>query len=181
VVLCRTFRENQRKIIIVTAYHVCLQKAAIGSNMVYNHQFNILLHCGQSNPIPCQQIRINIIGQINKWTNQPKEVLLCIDLNESSLDTNPDKGIGYLLSNTTLKDLHRHQFLHLMPPPTHIRGQLTIDVCLGTQLFIDSLVRVWYPFGLPATIPGDHRALGLDFELYKIFGNKIPKPDQPPS
>jgi len=64
-----------------------------------------------------------------------------------------------------------------MPPVTHIQGQLTIDACLGTQLFADALVGAWYfSFGIPLTITGDHHVLRVDFDIDMIFGNKIPEP-----
>jgi len=57
----------------------------------------------------------------------------------------------------------------------HNRRQLTTDACLGTTLFADALIGAWYlPFSFPVTLTGGHHALGVSFDLYMIFGNKIP-------
>jgi len=64
-----------------------------------------------------------------------------------------------------------------MPLATHTQGQLMIDACLGTQLFVDALVGAWYfPFAIPLTITGNHHVLAVNFDIDMIFGNKILKP-----
>jgi len=88
-----------------------------------------------------------------------------MDANEDTSHTEPDKDIGLLLSMTGLINLHCFCFPGLPTPATHNRGSCTIDVCLGTKLFVQALTRAWYmPFGIPIMLKGDHRTLGLEFD-----------------
>ncbi len=50
-----------------------------------------------------------------------------------------------------------------------------IGICLGTKLFAQALIKAWYlPFGLPITLTGDHRTIGLEFDHHILFGHKLP-------
>jgi len=168
--------KNQCKVIIASVYCVCPQTAVIGSNTAYMQQFQIMLQRGHPHPDPRQQILIDLTAQIRDWISSQHEVLVCMDVNDSTHDTNPDTGIGYILSHMGLVNLHRHRHPTTNTPPTHNHGQLTIDVCLGTELFAHALIGTWYlPFGFPVTMPGNHQALGIDFDIDKLFGNKIPE------
>jgi len=63
----------------------------------------------------------------------------------------------------------------------HNREWLTIDYCLGTQGFAQALTAAWMlPFGLPTTLSGDHRTLGLEFDHDVLFGRKVPLPTPTP-
>jgi len=43
------------------------------------------------------------------------------------------------------------------------------------------MTSAWYlPFGFPATLLGDHQALGVTFDIDILFGNKLPDIPTPP-
>jgi len=116
------------------------------------------------------------MAQICDWIHSQHEVLLCMDVNDSTNDTNPNTGISYILSHMNLIDLHQYRHPMTNTPPTHNHRQLTIDTCLGTKFFAHALISAWYlPFRFPVTMPGDHHALGIDFDINMLFGNKIPE------
>jgi len=171
--------KNQCKIIIASVYCICPQMATIGSHTIYTQQYHILLWKGVSQPEPCHQTLVDLVSQVQEWTESDQEVLICMDLNESTSDTNPDQGIGYLLSHMSLLDLHKHQHPNWPTPATHIHGLSTINVCLGTTQFAEALIGAWYlSFGFLATVPSNHCTLGIDFDLDMLFGNKIPEAEQ---
>jgi len=170
--------KRNKRIIIASVYCVRAHTTHIGSNTVATQQEQILLQQGQQHPRPRQQLFKDLTKQVKQWQTTGHEILICLDANEDTTNVNPETGYGKLLNNTGLVDLHRHQHPHTVTPATHNRGSLTIDACLGSQLFIDALVGAWMmPFGEPHMINGDHRMLGLDFDHDILFGNKIPVPD----
>jgi len=77
-------------------------------------------------------------------------------------------------------DLHRHKQPNCPTPPTYNQGTTTIDTCLGTSIFVQALQAAWYlPFGCPSLLPGDHRLLGMAFNMDILFGHKLPDPNTP--
>jgi len=98
-----------------------------------------------------------------------------MDSNDDVTHINPRKGIGRLLSETDLIDLHHFKYPHEPRPPTYARGRLTLDFCIGSPEFVNSLVEAAIlPFGLPTHLTGDHRTLLLDFDSRVLFGNAAP-------
>jgi len=161
-------------------YCVRSQTAQIGSNTVSTQQTQILLQSGQHHPRPRNQLINDLITQIQQWQLSGHEILVCLDANEDTATPNPETGYGKILHTTGLIDLHRHRHPNQQTPATHNRGSLTIDACIGTKLFLDALIGAWIlPFGLPSTIPGDHRMLGIDLDQDILFGNKLPLPTTP--
>jgi len=174
----KLLRIDNCKVIIASTYQVCSQEAAIGSNTVNTQQVQIMHWQGHHHPQPQKQMLINLTTQISSWIHTRCKVLLCLDLNEDTNDTNPDKGMGFLLTQPGLSDLHHKCFLQVPTPHTHTHGKLTINACLGTKLFVNALIGVWYfPFGLPAMLTGNHCALSLDFNVDILFGIKLPEPE----
>ena len=102
---------------------------------------------------------------------------MCLDANNTILNSN-DHGLDRILEATNLINLHSYRFPNVPTPATHNRGSKTIDYCLGTQGFAQELTCAWIlPFGLPLTLTGDHRTLGLEFDHDILFGHKIPRQD----
>jgi len=98
-----------------------------------------------------------------------------MDSNDDVTRINPKKGIGHLLSETNLIDLHHFKYPHELCPPTYAHGHLTLDFCIGSPEFVNSLVEAAIlPFGLPTHLTGDHQALILDFDSKVLFGNAAP-------
>jgi len=173
--------KNNKRLIIASIYCVHAQTAHIGSNTIITQQTQILLRSGQHRPKPCDQLISNLIDQIHQWQHMGHKILMCLDANEDTTNPNPEIGYGKLLHSTSLIDLHQYRHPQQQTPATHNQGSLTIDACIGTQLFTDALIGSWIlPFGLPETIQGDHRMLGLDFDQDILFGNKIPLPQTSP-
>jgi len=167
--------KADRRLIILNGYHVGPQQYVLGSSTTFSQQYRILQRLGHPDPDPRQDFITAVTNQVKEWLSQSAEVLVCMDANEDTSHTEPDKDIGLLLSTTGLIDLHRFRFPGLPTPATHNRGSRTIDVCLGTKLFAQALTGAWYmPFGIPITLKGDHRTLGLEFDHHILFGNKIP-------
>jgi len=98
-----------------------------------------------------------------------------MDANDDVTKLNPKKGLGHLLVEMDLIDLHHQCFPNSPRPPTYNRGQLTLDICLSSPEFTSALTKVAIlPFGIPVHLPGDHRALILDFDSRILFGNALP-------
>jgi len=173
--------KNNKRFVIISAYRTCSQTAHIGSNTATTQQTQILLRLGHHNPTPRTQMITDLIKQIQTWQLLDREILLCMDVNDDTSHPNVEDDFGCLLAKTGLIDLHRARFPHVPTPATHTRGRLTIDTCLGTQLFVNALLGAWFlPFGTPVMLPGDHCTLGLDFNHDILFGNKLPIPTQGP-
>jgi len=98
-----------------------------------------------------------------------------MDANDDVTRLNPKKGIGRLIAETDLVDLHHHCHPHHPRPPTYNRGQLTLDFCLGSPEFVLAITKTAIlPFGMPVHLPGDHQALIMDFNSQILFGNTLP-------
>jgi len=98
-----------------------------------------------------------------------------MDANDDVSQTNPNRGIGRIVAETNLVDLHHHKFPTLKRPATHTHGSLTINICLGSPEFVQALVTASIlPFGQPTHIHGDHRTLIVDFDSSLLFGNAFP-------
>jgi len=173
--------RNNKCFVIVSAYRTCSQTAHIGSNTATTQPKQILLWLGHHNPTPWMQMITNLIKQIQTWQLLDREILLCMDVNDDTSHPNVDNDFGWLLAKMGLIDLHWVRFPHVPTPATHTHGSLTIDTCLGTKLFVDTLLGAWFfPFGIPITLPGDHHMLGLDFDHDILFGHKLPIPPKAP-
>jgi len=150
-------------------YQVCKdQTVNPGSNNTFNQQYRIMHQQGHQQPDPQSQFVTNLIQIVQTWQSQNKAVLVCIDANE-----NPQKqsthGITRLFTKMDLIDLHSH----CQPgtrPPTYNHGSKPINLCTGSPEFAAALKAAWYlPFGEPIGLRGDHRTLGLDFNIKTLF------------
>ena len=161
-------REDQRYIIL-SGYRVCEnQTVDPGSNNTFNQQYRLLHQKGYRDPDPRSQFVTDIIQVIKTWRNQNKAVLVCIDANENPQKQSTD-GITRIFTETDLTDLHSHRQKDSRPP-TYNRGSKPIDLCAGSPEFVDALIAAWYlPFGEPLRLRGDHRTLGMDFNIETLF------------
>ena len=168
--------RRDRRLIFLNGYRVGRnQRYSVGSITAYCQQYRILQRAGHANPNPRELFIDDLITLIKDWSAAGCEILLCLDANEESDQLSLEQGLGRLISTTGLIDLHRFRFSGEPTPATHQRGSKTIDICLGTKLFAQALVKAWYlPFGLPITLTGDHRTVGLEFDHHILFGNKLP-------
>jgi len=143
-------------------------------------QYNVLLEQHVLNPNPREQfVTEDIINFVRQWQTT-HDILLCLDANDNTTKS-WDKGIERILDETALIDLHHNRHPGLQPPAMHNRGWITIDYCLGTRGFAQALTAAWMlPFGLPTTLSGDHRTIGLEFDHNVLFGCKVPLPAQTP-
>jgi len=98
-----------------------------------------------------------------------------MDANE---DVNhPQSEIMRVFNETDLIDLHHHCYPAMHKPATHQWGSHPIDLLAGTPMCASAIRRTWMlPFGMPLTIKGDHRLLGLDFDTDLLFGNSRTNP-----
>ncbi len=161
--------KANKRLIIVSAYQVCNQKFDTISDTASAQQIHILQSTGIANPNPRKIFLTDLIEQINKWRNTNKEVLLCMDTNDHVDD--PKAKISRLFSETDLTDLHHHRYPSNKKPATYQRGSRPIDLMAGSPLTVDALVSAWMcPFNDPPTIKGDHRLMGLDFDMDILFG-----------
>jgi len=164
--------KNDKRMVVVTGYWLCNQPTRLGLTTYHDQQHHLLLQCGNANPNPHEQFLDDIILQINTWRQQQKAVLLYMDANDDVSQTNPHSGIGRIVAETDLTDLHKHKFPARARPATHTRRSLTIDICLGSPEFIQALETASIlPFGQPTHIHGDHRTLIVEFDSNMLFGN----------
>jgi len=169
-----------KTLIFLSAYRVCNQAVTIGSQTAYTQQHTQLIQHGYNNPDPQEIFVDDIIKQIHQWQQQHYEILICMDANENTTRLSPTQGIGRILQETGLIDLHKSCQPRRPTPPTYNRGTTTIDICLGSTIFAQALTAAWYlPFGIPVTLPGDHRLLGMAFDMDILFGHKLPDPTTP--
>jgi len=167
--------RDARRIIIVSGYRSCNQPTRLGASTFHDQQYRLLVERGHPRPDPRLQFLDDIIQQIRVWRHQKKAVLLCMDANDDVTRLNPKKGIGRLTAETDLVDLHHYCHPHHPRPPTYNRGQLTLDFCLGSPEFVSAITKTAIlPFGIPVHLPGDHRALIMDFNSRILFGNALP-------
>jgi len=163
---------------IITAYRVGPQQLTIGTQMAYTQQYNILLTQNDLHPDPRERFVVDIIAFVRRWQTT-HGILLCLDANDNIVESR-DKGIERIIDETALIDLHQYRHPNLTPPATYNRGRLTIDYCLGTPQFAQALTAAWMmPFGIPITLSGDHRTMGVEFDHNILFGQKVLSP--PPS
>jgi len=164
--------HNNTRYLIITAYRVGSQRPLIGTNTAYTQQYHILLRQHHLQPDPREQFVTDIIAFVHHW-QRTHDILLCLDANDYV--ESRDHGIERIIDETVLIDLHQYRHPNTPSPATYNRGRQTIDYCLGTQGFAQALKAAWMlPFGLPPTLTGDHRTLGLEFDHGVLFGRKLP-------
>jgi len=169
--------QQNKRIMMISAYRVCNQQFDATSNTVTAQQTRLLQQNGVRTPNPQQQFITDLIELIKSWTQAGKEILLGMDANEDV--DNPRSKITRLFTETGLIDLHNHRHPANRKPATHQRGSAPIDIIAGTQLLAEALQLAWIlPFGIPALIKGDHRLLGVDFDTDILFGHKPANPAQ---
>ncbi len=162
--------KHNKRLIVISAYRVCNQQFDAASNTTSSQQTRLLQSQGIQNPHPRTIFLNDLISQINEWRRDNKEVILCMDANESVDD--PRANISRLFRETDLIDLHYHRYPSLAKPATHQRGSKPIDLIAGSPLTASAMLKAWiHPFGDPALIKGDHRLLGVDFDTDILFGN----------
>jgi len=97
------------------------------------------------------------------------------DANENMVNPNLTKGVGQLLAETDLIDLHNYKLPNTPHPPTYNCRSLTIDHCIGSPESIVALTHTSeLPFRLPVNLLGDHQALIVDFDSCILIGNEPP-------
>jgi len=166
--------RNGRRFIVTTAYRVGNQQPTLGSTTAYTQQYHLLLRQGVPNPNPRAAFITDLISFVTRWQST-HDILICMDANDTTIQSD-DHGVDQLIEATSLIDLHQYRFPNRPSPATHHRGSKTIDYCLGTRGFAEALTGAWMlPFGLLATLTGDHRTLGLEFDHDVLFGQKFPR------
>jgi len=169
-----------KTLVFISAYRVCNQAVMLGSQKAYTQQHTQLIQASHENPDPHKWFIMDLIKQIQQWQQQHYKILLCMDANENMARLTPTNGIGHLIHETGLVNLHKHRQPRRPTLPTYNRGTNTIDACLRSTIFVQALTAAWYlPFGSPVTLPGDHRLLGLAFDMDILFGHKLPDPTTP--
>jgi len=100
-----------------------------------------------------------------------------MDANDDVTKLNPKQGLGHLLAVTDLVNLHHYHYPYMQRPPTYNCRQLTLDFCLGSPEFVAALIKTAIlPFGIPIHLPGDHRALIMDFDSRILFSKALTRP-----
>jgi len=99
-----------QRIIIASGYRLCPQPTQLGSSTFHNQQYHLLLAAGVPQPNPWLQFLDDIIHSVRKWHHQQKAVLLCMDANNDVTQLNPKRGLGHLLAETDLINLHHQCF-----------------------------------------------------------------------
>jgi len=162
--------QNNKHIIIILAYRVCIQPFDATSLTVVAQQMQLLQLQGIQKLNPRNQFIDDLIMQIRTWTHTRKVILLGMDANED-ID-NPRSHITHLFTKTGLINLHNHCFPANHKPATHQRGNNPINIIAGMTLLADALTYAWIlPLGMPPLIKGDHHLLGVDFIAIILFRN----------
>jgi len=171
--------SNNISYFIVSSYHVGPQQPKLGSITAYNQQFRSLLAKGHQNPQLQQQFIDDLAKQVRMWHQSNHKVLLCLDANKDIENLNPVKELGQLIANMDLADIHELLHPHSPCPTMHQQGSHPINVILASPWFIAAATAAYFlPFGLPVTMPGDHRTLGINLDTWTLFGNQPPPPEQ---
>jgi len=98
-----------------------------------------------------------------------------MDSNDDVTCLNPKRGIGRLISETDLINLHHFKHPSVLRPSTYSHRRLTLDFCLGSPEFAHALTgAAILPFGIPIHLTGNHQALILNFDSRILFGNAPP-------
>jgi len=167
--------RNNQCVIVISGYRMCNQKFDAASTTVSAQQIRLMQAQGIPNPKPRKLFLKDLITQLKQWRQQNKEIILCIDANESIDD--PRSDVSCLFTETDLIDLHNHHHPALRKPATHQRSSQVIDLIAGSPLVASALLHAWiHPFGNPISIKGDHRLLGIDLDPEVLFGNAAPSP-----
>jgi len=108
--------HDAHQIRIALAYQSCIQNTWLSSNTYHDQQYQLLLESGQSQPDPWLQFLDDFIHHICTWQTQHKAMLICMDASDDVTWLNPKKGIGCLIAETNLIDLHQNSHPNLMHP-----------------------------------------------------------------
>jgi len=160
---------------VISTYRICAQEFGTTSNIATAQQTRILQQLGNTSPNPRKQFICNLIQQIQDWRTTGKEVILSMDANKD-ID-HPQSDIMHLFNETDLIDLHTHCYLATHKPATHQCGHCPIDLIARTPHCASAVRHAWMlPFSMPPMIKGDHRLLGINFDMDLLFGNSPTNP-----
>jgi len=101
--------KSNKTLLFLSAYRVCNQVLTLRSQKAYTQQHTQLIQNGHINPDPRAIFIDDLITQIQQWQQQHYKILICMDANENMACLSPTNGIGWLLHETGLIDLHKYQ------------------------------------------------------------------------
>jgi hypothetical protein len=159
---------GSRTVTFISAYRPPQTSAKeAGDTTAWMQQYTLLRLGGEAAPDPRQAF----IRDLSKFIKEGqaeigREILLMVDANERIGDTKT--GIGQLIQECELMDLHHYRHPDIAPVRTYLRGSKTIDYIFGSQGIVDSMLsagKLPFQYG----IFSDHRALYVDLDAEILF------------
>jgi len=183
--------ESGIKVLLITAYRVCVQSPMLsGPKTSTSQQFRKLSEKHRSaeyvdDPVPRRQFVIDLHAWIQHMQRTSHNIILCIDANEAIsdeagqvlsleytldkpiLDKKHDGTIATLVRSCGLQDpLLKHHSDN--PPPTYTRGKDRIDfIFTSPRTMAACIMSGLFPFH--SIFMGDHIACYLDFDGLLLF------------
>ena len=165
-----------RKLMFISLYRVGknLSVKKTGPKTVFQQEWQMLRNKGVDNPNPREQVVDDIINFVKTNQEQGWEVIVSGDVNEDMRALSFKKGIGKLMRECQLYDLHGH----LPKTATHISGSTPIDCMIGSAIIKTYVKRAGYTAFHECMI-SDHRGLFIDIDAAGFYGTKNPDTTRP--
>jgi exonuclease III len=156
------------RITVISAYQVC-KKPTNKHGMAAYHQQEVLLHKRKrSNTDPRKNFHIDLQTFIQSRKALGDRIILLGDFNET-LDDHHSNMLT-IASECELIDPWNQLYPNQSTLPTYIRGSKRLDYALISPKLVQSITAIGYlPFHYLSST--NHRALFLDFDTNKLFGN----------
>ena len=166
---------NGRCITIISAYQVCKAPTNKFGNTAFHQQQTAFLLEQRKSVNPRINFKYDIIKyikqlqQLNHWVILSGDFNQHIQISKGTLDS--------IITQCQLMDPWRHKHKEIDEPRTYNRGKIRLDYILVSPQIAQSITAVGYcPFN--ETLRSDHRAMYLDLDTHKLFGNNTSKLQQ---
>ncbi len=159
--------KQNKRLTVLTAYRSPRQQPSAGYGF-YDQQYALLLSQGVRKPNVRRQFITDLIKFINNLQSAGHEILLSLDANEI-LGQEKAFGIGHLLDECTLSDLHC--LGPTAPPATYKYGSdRKIDFMLGSPAVANCIRSAGF-LAYDNGIFSKHRGLFIDLDFQELMGS----------
>ena len=159
--------KQNKRLTVLTAYRSPRQQPSAGFGF-YDQQYALLLSKGISKPNVRRQFITDLTKFINDLQSAGHEILLSLDANEI-LGQDKTYGIGHLLDECTLADLHC--LGPELPPATYKYGSdRKIDFMLGSPAVANCIRSAGF-LAYDNGIFSKHRGLFIDLDFQELMGS----------
>jgi hypothetical protein len=153
--------KQQQHAVIISAYQSTKSQ---GYNTTYQQQWRIIRNRDQNNPMPREQLLVDLSAAIHPWTAKQYEVILMWDANDS-IHYSRSK-LRQFMTSTNLIPAHT-----TFPKASYSRGASCIDYIMTTPEVHNAITASGYLPFYAGIWDSDHRGVFVDLSASILFNS----------